>query len=221
MDMCIELNNIIFLCSHTGVNNINDLAHQGTGFPTWHRLLMVWLEREIQVMLGDHHFRLRFWNWLEPQQRLVPFRDHRLGGISNVTVTGDLVNGNWTMVCWNDKTNFTAPYDVCDPRQLSDAVLRRCPDATLCERNNPVWPSYRDYHFALSIEDYDVSPYNAEVACTDESYRAYMEGFLNEEGSDCEGDPMCTTDGHMVNRLKLHNVVHTCVNVHASLKYSE
>ena len=205
----------VCVCVRAGENNINDLAHQGPGFPTWHRLLIVWLERELQVMLGDHLFRLHFWNWLDPHQRDVPFMNHRLGGLVNTTVTGDLVEGNWSLVCWRDKVNFTAPFDVCDPRNLSDVGLIRCPNTTLCESTNPVWPSYEDYHFALSLESYDVSPYDGQVQCTEESYRAYMEGFLNEEGTDCGNDPMCTTaQGGMLGRLKLHNVVSSKTQSH-------
>ena len=187
---------------------MHDMAHQGPGFPTWHRLLILWFERELQVMLGDHLFRFHYWNWLDPTQRDVPFTPHRLGATVDTIVTGDLVDGNWSLICWFDKRNFTAPYDICDPRKLSVSRLIRCPNATLCEKDNPVWPSYADYHFALSIKNYDVSPYNALVKCTGESYRSYMEGFLNERGADCGDDPMCSPVGEdEKGSLKLHNVV--------------
>ena len=189
------------------MDNIRDMAHQGPGFPTWHRLLILWFERELQVMLGDHLFSFHYWNWLNPQQREVPFTPHRLGSTVNTIVTGDIVDGNWSLICWFDRANFTAPYDICDPRELSIARLIRCPNKSLCEKNNSVWPSYTDYHFSLSIKNYDVSPYNAVVKCTEESYRSYMEGFLSEKGDDCRDDPMCTVYGNEKATLKLHNVV--------------
>ena len=170
-------------------------------------------------MLGDHLFRLHYWNWLDPDQRDVPFTIHRLGALVDTIVTGDIVDGNWSLICWSDKTNFTAPYDICDPRQLSESRLIRCPNASLCERNNSVWPSYTDYQFSLSLGHYDVSPYSASVKCTEESYRNYMEGFLNERDGDCGDDPMCVAVGNnQKSTLRLHNVVgHT--DIHVSLYY--
>lgn len=196
---------------HTGEGNKDDLAHQGPGFPTWHRWFILWFEREMQVMLGDHTFRLHFWNWLDPDQRPVPFKHHRLGATHNTStiVTGDLVNANWSMMCWDNRENSTTPYDICDPRKLSSSVLIRCPNSTLCEKNNLAWPSYKDYHAALSLSSYDVSPYNGAVKCTEESYRSYMEGFLSFKG-ECGNDPMCIDyGGGDASKLMLHNVVST------------
>ena len=193
--------------SAAGDKSATDRAHQGPGFPTWHRLLLVWLERELQLMLGDHLFRFHFWNWLDPGQRGVPFLNHRLGATNDSIVTGDLVDGNWSLICWENVTKLPL-YEVCDPRNFSESRLIRCPNATLCEKDNPVWPSYADYYYALSIENYDSLPYTFRVECTEESYRNYMEGFLYKRGTDCRNDPMCTVEEMgMTTTLKLHNVV--------------
>ena len=181
-----------------------DLAHKGSGFPTWHRYLILWFERQIQNMLGDHLFRFRFWNWLDPEQRYVPFHRDRLGDNIDGRVVGDLV-GDWSFVCWEDKHNSS---DICNPIQPSNSKWLRCPNATMCQKYNAVWPDYTDYYKALSIRRYDVSPYNDQVRCTDESFRSYMEGFVTLDGSECYDDPMCTVnDGNSVSTLKLHNVV--------------
>ena len=164
-------------------------------------------------MLGDHLFRFHYWNWLDPEQRDVPFQRDRLGDHSNKIVMGDLADGNWSLICWYDTSNDSS-FNICNPNQPSEAQWIRCPNATLCQKYNSVWPTYIDYHEAVSIQTYDISPYNAEVQCR-ESFRSLMEGFLNEYGTDCRDDPMCSVDKdkNMKETLKLHNVVNYVANL--------
>ena len=112
-----------------------DFAHEGTGFPTWHRLFLLWLEREIQIAIDDHLFRLPYWDWRDPSQQEILFERDRLGanvngsvegdlfGESdpsqreilferdelganiNVSVEGDLFGENWKTVCWVDTSS--------------------------------------------------------------------------------------------------------------------
>ena len=159
-------------------------------------------------MLGDHLFRFHYWNWLDPEQRDVPFKTDRLGENIDGRAVGDLVS-NWSVICWSDNRNETFPLPICNPNQPSDTKLLRCPNATYCQKHNAVWPNYTDYHKAVSIKSYDVSPYDATIQCTDKSFRSYMEGFLNKHGADCGGNPMCIVYGekNIIMILKLHNVV--------------
>lgn len=41
-----------------------DFAHSGSGFPTWHRLFVLTLERAIQKELQDEDFALPVWHWV-------------------------------------------------------------------------------------------------------------------------------------------------------------
>ena len=89
--------------------DIQDYAHEGPGFPTWHRLLLLWLEREIQMVTESHKFRLPFWDWSNPSEREILFQSDRLGenvkktvnGVGVTVVEGDLFT-NWKTYCWED-----------------------------------------------------------------------------------------------------------------------
>ena len=51
-------------CTCTG-NSADELdyAHEATGFPTWHRLFLLWFEREMQILLRDDNFTIDYWDW--------------------------------------------------------------------------------------------------------------------------------------------------------------
>ena len=81
-----------------------DYAHEATGFPTWHRQYLLWLEWELQYMLREtiqldtyYTFRLHYWDWRKERQtdENSPFKSNRLGVTVNITgfprVQGDLV----------------------------------------------------------------------------------------------------------------------------------
>ena len=199
-----------------------DYAHEGTGFPTWHRLFLLWLEREIQIAINDHTFRLPYWEWTDPSKRETPFQTDRLGANvesvmsvggeeKNVTIVeGDLFN-NWDTYCWKDMKNMDFPIPICDPTESSDEKLRRCPNDALCKMDNPNWPSKDDVKHSLSIDIYDAFPYNRSVKGIDTSFRNYIEGFIVDPDN-CDEDTLCETKekGNEAITRKLHNTV--CVN---------
>ena len=187
-------------------NNFIDYAHEGTGFPTWHRLFLLWLEREIQIQINDHTFRLPYWDWSDPSQREILFTRDRLGENVNGLVVGDLFN-NWNTYCWKDTSGMKYPIPICDPTVPSGENLRRCPHNELCKMNNSNWPSTSDVKHAVSIKTYDSSPYNRYVRGTDTSFRNYMEGFVVKNGG-CGSDTFCSPGNPSITR-KLHNTVNT------------
>ena len=50
------------------MDNFLEFAYEAPGFPTWHRLFMLWLEREFQIVTGNHTLRLPYWDWRDPMQ---------------------------------------------------------------------------------------------------------------------------------------------------------
>ena len=192
-------------------DNFLDFAHKSTGFPTWHRLFLLWLEREIQIMTDNHTFRLPYWDWRDPLQRDVLFQRDRLGENVDGNVEGVLFDDDmWQTRCWEDiEPDPPLPLPICDPVQPSGENLRRCPNATLCDKNNENWPSYEDIATAIAIDSYDTSPYDRFVEDTDNSYRNYMEGFITKPGEDCGDDTMCSFDDkrNVTVSRKIHNTV--------------
>ena len=187
-----------------------DYAHEAPGFPPWHRLLLLWLEREIQVLISDHTFRLPLWDWRDPTQKETIFQRDRLGENINGTVVGELFT-DWTTVCWEDTAGMEYPVPLCDPINSDNQTLRRCPypNSHLCDKDGSNWPTYADVEKVLSIECYDAPPYDRFIENTSSSFRNYFEGFISKPGTDCGNDTMCTVD-HVKNITivrKLHNSV--------------
>ena len=114
---------------YTDTDMLIDFAHEATGFPTWHRLFLLWFEREIQLAIGDPMFRFHYWDWRDPDQHDALFMEDRLGKSTNSVVEG-IIFQNWPTLCWNETTKL--PGEVCDPRVETDP-LRRCP-GTACRQ---------------------------------------------------------------------------------------
>ena len=192
-----------------------DYAHEATGFPTWHRLFLLWFEREMQILLRDDNFTIHYWDWRYPNERTSLFRTDRLGAHDTQTisrVTGDLVNG-WRTICWyngsGDVSRPRANQNICDPRN-DTGPLQRCPNKTHCAANYAGWPSSQDVQDAVGMGQYDMPDYNAFSI----GFRNYMEGFLVVDQCDNETDrgrDLCNTKiingmEEKVQRL-LHNTV--------------
>ena len=182
-----------------------DFAHEGPGFPTWHRLFLLWLEREIQIEINDYTFRLPYWDWRDETQRDVLFNYDRLGENVNGTVNGRTISNNvWKTVCWHDTSDMTFPVNICNPN-IPTAGLRRCPKPELCKPSNKYWPSYDDVDTTLSIEDYDAPPFDSFVK-DNHSFRNFLEGFA--VSLRCEqNDTMCTNTRGMPLTQIMHNTV--------------
>lgn len=72
-----------------------DFSHEGAGFPTFHRLLMLLWEREFQKVARDDTFMFPYWDWVE--------------------------NGHKCEVCTNDllgAVNYSDPKGFIDKRSL-------------------------------------------------------------------------------------------------------
>ena len=190
--------------------NLVDYAHEGTGFPTWHRQLLLWLEREIQVQTKNHTFRLPYWDWRDPSQREILFKKERLGESVDGVVIGDLFT-NWTTSCWEDTKGIEYPIPICNPTISSNQVLRRCPNPKLCIKDNPNWPSASDVNEAINIEDYDAIAFDRYVNQSKKpSFRNFMEGFVVKSDGCEEDDTLCTpakSSSMPAVTRKLHNTV--------------
>ena len=195
-----------------------DFAHNGPGFLTWHRQFSLWLEREIQIEFDDHLFRLPYWDWRAPSQREILFRTDRLGVNVDGVVDGDLfLLSTWITICWINNAGLKPILPICNPNVPSGQILRRCANATLCEKNDDKWPSYEDIDRAVSINEYDTSPYNSFVVNTKESFRNFLEGFISRPGSVCQGNTMCSFDAYWNMSLTrtIHNVVSNSAQITA------
>ena len=129
---------------------------------------------------------------------------------SRVVVEGDLFDNGWNTFFWEDTSRATTTIPICDSTVSSNEVLRRCPNATLCEKENHQWPSADDIDESVSISTFDASPYDRCVTEKETSFRNYLEGFIAKDS--CADDSMCSetqfTNPYVTR--KLHNIVRSC-----------
>ena len=211
-----------------------DYAHTAPGFYTWHRMLGVWLEWEIQGMLESisdpnyHMFRLPYWDWRRELQLSTGlsaddlFTVNRLGATMNdsgrARVYGDLYGNGWETMCWRRLGQ------ICDPRE-NTGLLQRCPftGTNPCSSSNPDWPSSMDVLDVLGIDDYDAPPYNRLSAAGFRTTVDFINGRLTPE--ECSNDRQCrclpSLDANCANgpELTSKSGMHFLVGPHKLYKY--
>ena len=181
-----------------------DYAHDSTGFLSWHRLYLLWLERELQILSGNEGFRLSYWNWTdfegESDWRGLLFNDNRLGGYdSDGKVTGPYFNAdNWNTIC------VGASNEICDPRKSTGGLVR-CPLGHHCTSSNNGWPTRADIDTALAKGSFsDSSVFNKY---SENNFANYVEGYVPIDV--CGTLTLCSDDkkSNVSFNRKLHNVV--------------
>ena len=202
----MSLHNVVFLLV------ANDFAHESSGFLTWHRLFLLWFEREMQIALGDPNFTVRYWDWTVDSYRNSLFTDDKLGGDSNGNVTGQYYgSANWQTVCWRIDKGIT-----CDPDTSLRYTLRRCPNQTDCN-DAANWPTRQSVIDALSYSDYSGKPFNKYSQAT---FSNALEGFVPNAASDpCQDGKYetCANNDQIIMTRTLHNLV--CIIFHLHTNY--
>ena len=145
------------------------VAHRSSGFPTWHRLVMLWIERQLRKVSTDPDFTLPYWDWVTAKDCDVCTNDF-LGGPA--TEGGDSrIHPNsrfhdWYTICEPHTENSCAP---CDPTTRREPLVR-----DFGRNVTTGLPTSKQLNFVLSLYQYDVSPYNSSAGNT--SFRSAMEG---------------------------------------------
>ena len=188
---------------------VDDYAHGGPAFLTWHRLALLWMEREIEWMLGGNKmFTIPYWDWSTSKHRTFPFSETVLGLHDK---DGNL-KGNfddWDIICSTVDTNRSV---ICNPTVQGEA-LTRCNNNEACTANYPKWPNRADIQQALSVPVYDQPPYNENTIASG-SFRNYLEGFnVSRESCDhSDVHSVCNeVEDNTTLRMTLHNQVHNMV----------
>ena len=146
-------------------------------------------------MINDDSFSLPYWDWTKPENRKPVLSNDWYGSSVNGNIQGRFAA--WQTICWN-KTDLTCDRKgiLCDPT-ITTGLLRRCPVDAACNENSQLWPTQKDVDVAVSMPNYDSSPYS--FAST--GFRGYAEGFVNNS---------CGSDNALCNKgieRKLHNAV--------------
>ena len=217
INMCPNNSLINSICNETSEESkcpVPDFAHEGPGFLTWHRGYLLYVETEIQVMLGDPTFALPYWDWTDEDERDNIWD---LMGTSNCGIFSDPPNdetvsapvdgpfSTWDAICTNgEELACNVDNQVCNPTENS-ANIQRCIGGTQgvqC-RVESMLPGIQEVNEALMEQSYDTPPYNKSGEV--EGFRNALEGFtmlVNRSMNVCEN-----FDGGF-RYTELHNRVH-------------
>ena len=189
--------------THTHTHTACDYAHESTGFLTWHRILLLWLERELQILSGNYAFRISYWDWTNEEARAkqldLLFSYDRLGSSSQASPNvSSKYFGSWKTICL-EKCN-----DKCDP-DVTGLPLKRCLNDNYCNSTFPEWPSREDLEEAWNMDSFEDPQKHNKYA--ENSFGNFVEGYESQDGS-CEKTTCnCDWRGGMRFARKLHNTV--------------
>ncbi|OCT57704.1 tyrosinase [Xenopus laevis] len=167
-------------------NEAKNFAHQGPVFTGWHRVSLMFLEREIQRLTGDEDFTFPYYDWRGERNCSICTNDFM--GDNDVQGRLDPYShfSNWRGMC----SGYDYPDAYCpvvEEHQM-ETLLRKPGTDPVSNR----LPSVQDVEDTLQWRDLDTPPFNETAR---RSFRNALEGFLRP------------SDGETLER-NMHNLVH-------------
>uniref|UniRef100_A0A1B8XYP0 Tyrosinase copper-binding domain-containing protein n=1 Tax=Xenopus tropicalis TaxID=8364 RepID=A0A1B8XYP0_XENTR len=161
-------------------------AHRGPAFPGWHRLGLMFFEREVQHMTGDEDFALPYYDWRGEQNCSICTNDYM--GDNDVQGYLDPYSHfyNWRSIC----SGYNYPDAYCPG--ATDGYQERLHRKPGADPLANTLPSFQDVENTLKWRDFDTPPYDSTAT---RSFRNILEGFMNPQ------------DG-VTDDLNIHNLVH-------------
>lgn len=173
-----------------------DVAHEGQGILTWHRLYLLFFERSIQKLTRDETFTVPYWSWTENKDKCTICTKDHLGvtDLKTGRVTGKYFAA-WNVICTADQTHeLTRMCNSSDERPWLERLKGNERKEKEAKGFTMTFPTLEDVNFALRFETFDLPPYSKESSC---SFRNIMEGFASSR-----------TGYRLPNVHTLHNQVH-------------
>uniref|UniRef100_A0A673AFK8 Tyrosinase copper-binding domain-containing protein n=1 Tax=Sphaeramia orbicularis TaxID=375764 RepID=A0A673AFK8_9TELE len=164
----------------------NNAAHMGPAFPFWHRVFLLFIEREIRDLTGNQDFYIPYWDWTRNPYCNICI--NRYFGASNQDGTINRVShfSRW-------RVRYLKGNIICTPTTDESVHVLRQPGT------DPLFntlPTIQDVIETLEMGTYDTSPYDRTAT---NSFRNKLEGFEITHAS-----PQL--------RSSMHNLVHNYLN---------
>lgn len=181
-------------------SNINDFAHEGSGFLTWHRAFLLLWEQMLQRVSGNYSMTIPYWDWQDEKNCSICTNDF-VGEMDQYTgeLSPESYFSDWEMICWDFETHYKNKL-ICNG--TNEGKIKRFPGT---KGLYPYLPTSEDVKNALMLKDYDTHPYNITAS---NSFRNALEGFLNLNTFQRLGDQ----EPH-----PLHNHVHLYLGDNATM----
>ncbi|XP_075444558.1 tyrosinase-like [Ascaphus truei] len=158
------------IMTHSSFDYRHTYAHQGPAFPGWHRLGLLFLERQIQLLNSDEDFALPYYDWRGEENCSICSNDF----MGDNDVEGNLdpssYFGSWRSIC-SGFHRVEAYCPVVDDESQMEKLQRQPGTDPQYDR----LPSFQDVEDTLNLRDFDRSPYNSRAT---QSFRNALEGFI-------------------------------------------
>ncbi|MFT4215962.1 MAG: tyrosinase family protein [Micropruina sp.] len=168
-------------------NTVSAGAHRGPAFGPWHREFLHQIEYDLQVVSGNHHLTIPYWDWITARTSSDagwPFTNDLLGGFGNAgpgPTTGFVTSGPFAdPTTWRMNIRRSGDADLTLKRSNGAPLAGDLPTRAEALRafgiavpSGQTWPNVYD-----SAPWNDISPpTNAQVLA---SFRKYLERVLHD-----------------------------------------
>ncbi|XP_069805876.1 tyrosinase-like [Dendropsophus ebraccatus] len=145
-------------------------AHRGPAFPGWHRIGLMFFERQIQLLTGDEDFAIPYYDW----------RDEKNCSIC----TNELLGESNEQGFLDDNSHFASWKSICSGYNYDETYCQTAGDQCQMERLHrkpgvdpfvTSLPSSQAVNDTLKWKNFDTFPYDHRST---RSFRNVLEGFM-------------------------------------------
>lgn len=157
-----------YYASKQYADTTDDAAHRGPAFPFWHRVFLLFIEREIRLLTGNQDFYIPYWDWTRTNHCNICTNEF-FGAVGpDGHIDKDSRFSKWKTACVVDEGLRM----ICShPDDPSPAPLSRRPGMDPTANTLPI---YADVQDMLRTNNYDTPPFNK---ASRNSFRSKIEGF--------------------------------------------
>uniref|UniRef100_A0A665VKL7 Tyrosinase copper-binding domain-containing protein n=1 Tax=Echeneis naucrates TaxID=173247 RepID=A0A665VKL7_ECHNA len=130
----------------------DDAAHRGPAFPFWHRIFLLFIEREIRLLTGNHNFFIPYWDWTRTDHCNICTNDY----FGAVDPDGHIDQGS-RFSKWKVRSPSCLLMICSRPDDPSPAPISRKPGK---DRSADTLPTSGDVRRTVCEDNYDTPPFN-------------------------------------------------------------